>query len=131
MRCENNRCRSPSNLATALKAECTLGIVGCRRRVSVVGMRSILLIRVWSVRARWWCAHADSVLKQCCEFLVHSMLSVSESPFELEMLVILISLFRGMLMLIPPRPRMCVLCILTDLGCVLLCTCRTPGIFSI
>lgn len=48
---ENRSCRSPSNLATALNAEWTLGIAGCRRRVSVVGMRSILLIRVWSVRA--------------------------------------------------------------------------------
>lgn len=45
------------------------------------------------------------------------MLSVRESPFELEMLVMFISLFSGMLTLTPPRPRMCVLCILTARGC--------------
>lgn len=46
---------------------------------------------------------------------MQSMFRVSESPLDLEMLVMFISLFSGTLMSMPPRPRMCVLCILTRL----------------
>lgn len=41
-----------------------LGIVGCRRRVSVVGMQWMLLIVVPFVRETWWCAQAERVLRQ-------------------------------------------------------------------
>lgn len=88
---------------------------GCRRSVSVVGIHSILLIEVPEVRATWWWAQADSVLRHWWEFLVHSIFSVSEDPFEFDMFVTFMTSPSGTLMLTPPRPRIPVLCMSTPL----------------
>lgn len=97
--------------------------MGCRRSVSVVGIHSILLIDVPVVRATWWCAQAESVLRHWWEFLVQSMFSVRSDPFELDMFVIFMTPFSGILIPMPPRPRICVLWTSTRL--------ITPPLFSL